>query len=690
MRSFRPMNHGSCRLLCACLLVGLAGGATAQTPSSGGAPAGAPSSGIQKQHGDTGTRVQDDFFRHANGTWLKDTPIPADRSRIGSFETIADDTRAQLRTLIEDAAASGRNEQARRIGDLYASFMDEATLDKLGARPLAAELARIDAVTEKRELLPLFARFTRIGIAGPVGIYIGQDARNTTRYVPMLTQGGLGLPDRDYYLKEDDAKFKDVRAKYQSHLARLLTLAGGQGADSDAAAILALEKELARVQWTRVENRDPVKRYNRTDVGALPAVAPQIDWPAFLAEAGLAGRTPDVIISQPSFFAGLGQLLDATPLATWKAYARARLLGAYAPFLGRDFVEERFGFAGTVLRGTPQNLPRWERGVAVVEESLGEEVGQLYVARHFPPTSKARMEQLVAHLMTAYRQSIDGLTWMGPETRREAQAKLAAFSLKIGYPRRWIDYASVAIRRDDLVGNVQRAREFDYAHDIAKLGQPIDREEWGMTPQTVNAYYSPTMNEIVFPAAILQPPFFTAAADDAVNFGGIGAVIGHEISHGFDDQGSQYDAKGNLRNWWTADDRARFAEKTRVLVEQYGRFEPVKGYPVNGRQTLGENIADNAGLAIAYKAWRLSLGGKEAPLIDGLTGEQRFYYGFAQIWRGKYREERMIEQVKAGVHSPPEFRANGTVRNQPGFHDTFGVQPGDAMYLPPEERVTIW
>jgi len=670
------------RLLCACLAVGLSGGAAAQGT--------ALASGIDRRHFDDTVRVQDDFFRHSSGHWLANTPIPDDRSGIGAFETIRDDTRARLRALIEDAAANGRDPQARQIGDFYASFMDEARLEKLGVRPLAAELARIDAISDKSELSALFARFNRIGVAGPVGLYIGQDARRSTRYVPTLFQGGLGLPDRDYYLKEDDAKFRQVRTDYRAHLSRLLALAGEKDTDAAAGAILDLETALAQVQWTRVANRDPIKRYNRTELAALPDVATPFDWKAFITEAGLDGRTPDVIVSQPSFFAGLGKLLDSTPLEHWKAYARSRLLSAYAPFLSQAFVDERFGFAGTVLRGTPQNLARWERGVMLVEESLGEALGQLYVARHFPPANKARMERLVSYLMTAYRQSIDGLDWMGADTRREAQAKLAAFSLKIGYPKRWIDYSGVVVKRDDLVGNVMRARKFDYARDVAKLGQPIDRDEWGMTPQTVNAYYNPTMNEIVFPAAILQPPFFDAAADDAVNFGAIGAVIGHEISHGFDDQGSQYDARGNLRDWWTPDDRARFAAKTRMLVEQYGRFEALPGYRVNGLQTLGENIADNAGLSIAYKAWRLSLDGKEPPVIDGMTGEQRFFYGFAQIWRSKLRDERLIEQLKAGVHAPGEFRANGTARNQPGFHDAFGVKPGDAMYLPPEQRVTIW
>ena len=663
------------RLLCTCL---------------GPAPGGGSTAGLDAGNVDRAVRPQDDFFRHVNGGWLHATPMPADRSHIGAFETLADDTTAQLRALIEQAAADGRDPVARQISDLYASFMDEAALETLGIRPLADELARIDAVADHSALAALFARFMRLGVPGPLAMVIGQDARDSTRYVPTLYQGGLGLPDRDFYLQREDAKFAQVRAAYQAHLARLLALAGEHDAETAAVAILALETALAEAQWSRVENRDAVKLYNRVEVGALTALAPQLDWGAFLDAAGLAGGTPDVIVAQPSFVAACARLLASAPLADWRRYAKAQLLAAYSPYLSRSFVDERFAFAGTVLRGTPQDLPRWERGTRLVSDSLGEALGRLYVEHHFPPSSKVRMEQLVGHLMTAYRERIATLPWMGERTRDAAQTKLAAFALKVGYPARWIDYSGVVVQRDDLVGNVVRAREFEYARELAKLGRPIDRDEWGMSPQTVNAYYNPLMNEIVFPAAILQPPFFDPQADDAVNYGAIGAVIGHEISHGFDDQGSRYDDQGNLRDWWTPEDRARFEALTERLVEQYGRYEPVAGYRLNGRQTLGENIADNAGLAIAYKAWRLSLGGQEAAVIDGLSGAQRFYSGWAQVWRSKWREERLIEQIKAGVHAPGEYRANGSVRNQGPFHAAFGVQPGDAMHLPPEDRATVW
>ncbi len=674
--SVDALRHRPHRLLCVCLGPASDGGGTVH--------------GLDTGQFDPAVRPQDDFFRHANGGWLRTTPMPADRSHIGAFETLADDTTAQLRTLIEQAAADGRDPVARQIGDFYASFMDEQTLEALGLRPLAEALARIDAVADRSALAALFARLMRLGVDMPLGLYIGQDARDSTRYVPTLHQGGLGLPDRDFYLQREDAKFAQVRAAYEAHLARLLALAGERDAGAAAAAILALETALAEGQWSRVDSRDAVKCYNRTEVGALAGLAPQIDWDAFLAAAGLAGRTPDVIVAQPGFVTAFGRLVERLPLADWRHYAKAQLLAACAPLLSRAFVEERFAFAGKVLRGTPQDLPRWERGTRLVGDSLGEALGRLYVERHFPPSSKARMEQLVAHLMGAYRERIATLPWMGEQTRREAQTKLAAFGLKVGYPARWIDYSGVVVKRDDLVGNTLRAREFEYARQLAKLGRPIDRDEWGMSPQTVNAYYDPLMNEIVFPAAILQPPFFDPQADDAVNYGAIGAVIGHEISHGFDDQGSRYDAQGNLRDWWTPEDRARFEALTARLVDQYGRYEPLAGYRLNGRQTLGENIADNAGLAIAYQAWRLSLGGEEAPVIDGLSGEQRFFHGWARVWRSKWRDERLIEQIKAGVHAPGEFRANGTVRNQGPFHEAFGVAPGDAMYLAPEERATIW
>ena len=657
------------------------------------APPAGPTSGIDRGAIDPSVRPQDDFFRHVDGLWLKNTPIPDDRPGISGFSEIHEKTQVQLRTLVEAAQGEGAGPRARQIGDLYASFMDEAAIEKAGLRPLAADLAAIEAITLPRQLGAMSATLERLGVSMPLALYIGQDAKQATRYMAHLAQSGLGLPDRDYYLKLDDARFRQARSQYVLYLATLLRLSGEldeKRADALAADVLALETELARAQWSRVDNRDPNKTYNLLDLGDLARLAPALDWSGLLAEAGLAAKADALIVRQPSYLGAVSTLIAATPLPTWKAYARTHLLHTYAPYLGRGFVDARFTFTGTALSGTPRNRPRWQRGVALVQDSLGEALGQLYVAKHFSADNKARMERLVAALLAAYKDSIATLDWMSPETRREAQAKLATFVPKIGYPKRWIDYDALEIVPADLLGNVRRARAFGHERDVAKLGGPVDRDEWHMTPQTVNAYYNATLNEIVFPAVVLQPPFFDPQADDAVNFGAIGAVIGHEISHGFDDKGSQFDGQGNLRDWWTADDRARFAAKTRALAAQYAAFEPVPGYKVNGELTLGENIADNSGLAIAYKAYRASLGGRVAPMIDGLSGDQRFFFGYAQVWRGKSRDEATLQRIKSDPHSPNEFRVNGVVRNNPDFYSTFDVKPGDKLYLPPQERVSIW
>ena len=660
-------------------------------------------SGIDRSAADPSVRIQDDAFRAVNGKWLTTAVIPADRNSAGAFDRLYDDTQPQLRDLIETAAKSGSHgagqgaggdpasaAEAKKIGDLYASFMDEARIELLGTRPIAAELARIDAVNTKAELIALMSELDRTGIDTPFSATVHQDAKDSTHYVVDFVQGGIGLPDRDYFLAAKDRRFAAIRTKYQTFLAKLLTMAGEKNAAANAKAVFELETALARVQWDRVANRDPVKTYNVVAIKDLKTLAPHIDWTRYLDAAEITGKSDSVVISQPSFIKGFDQAIANTPLATWKAYFKTRFLTTYAQYLNRDLVETRFAFEGTVLHGTPQNLPRWKRGVRLVEASIGEGLGKLYVAKYFPPESKVRMDALVKNLLAAYKVSIDGLDWMSPATKKEAQAKLAKFMPKIGYPVKWRDYSRLAIKRDDLVGNVMRATGFEYRRNIAKLGKPIDRDEWGMTPQTINAYYNPELNEIVFPAAFLQAPFFNPKADDAVNYGAIGAVIGHEISHGFDDQGSQYDGYGNLRNWWTDEDRRRFGEKTRALIAQYSAYAPVKGYNVNGALTLGENIADNSGLAIAVKAYHLSLHGKPAPVIDGLTGDQRLYMGFAQAWQEKNRDEAIIAQVKSDPHSPGEFRANGTLMNQAGFDEAFGVKPGDGMYLPPDKRVKIW
>lgn len=673
-------------LLCATLF--------ANAPATA-APTQSARSGIDLSAIDAHVRPQDDFYAHANGAWLKHAVFPADKAYIGPIEHLHDLTQNQLRALIADAQHGGDDAGARKIGDLYASFMDEPGLNRLGAKPLAAELAAIDAVAERAQLAALFAHLARIAVDTPLRVEIVQDDRDATRYVPALLQSGLGLPTRDYYLLRDDPKFRAVRAKYVSYLGHLLALADGHGGhgghDVSARAILALETEIARVQWSPVENRDPIKAYNPVALADLPALAPALDWTGYLAGASLTGKTASVLVRQPSYVQGLDALLASAPLATWKAYARSRLLDAYAPLLAKPFVDTRFAFVGGVIYGTARDRPRWKRGVQIVNQSLGEALGKRYVARHFQPESKQRMDALVANLLATYRESIATLDWMSPETKQQALAKLALFNTKIGYPTRWIDYSALDIHRGDLVGNVMRARQFEDARQVAKLGQPIDREEWGMTPQTVNAYYDASMNEIVFPAAYLQAPNFDPQADDAANYGAIGTTIGHEISHGFDDEGSQYDGHGNLRDWWTAQDKANFKARTKALVAQYNAFVAVPpNYHVNGELTLGENIADNSGLAIAWKAWQRSLGGKPAPVIDGLTGEQRFFYGFAQAWSGKTRDAALLAQIKSDPHSPDEFRVLGVLRNQPGFYSTFGVMPGDKMHLAPAARVSIW
>jgi predicted metalloendopeptidase len=649
-------------------------------------------SGIDLQYVDDSVRAQDDFYQHLNGKWLASTEIPADKAVWGSFSQLADEADKALRDIIENLGKSSPAEgsDAHKIAALYASFMDEARLEDLGRGPLEAEFAKVDAIKDKKALPALIAHLNQIGVTAPYALAVHQDNRDSTRYIVDLYQSGLGLPDRDYYLKADDAKLRDALGKYQTHIEKMLGMAGEKNAAASARDIVALETELARVQWTKVENRDPVKTYNKEPLKELPRLTPGYDWKPWLAAAGVEGKADYLIVSQPSYLTGFSRIAAKTPLPVWKTYFKWHLLSDYAPYLSRAYVDENFAFYGTVLRGVPENRPRWKRGVSLVEESIGEGLGRLYVDKYFPPESKARMEALVKNLLEAYRQDIDTLDWMSPETRKAAQEKLAKFTPKIGYPRTWRDYTKLTTSADDLVGNVMRAQLFEYQRNIDKLGKPIDRDEWGMTPQTVNAYYNPELNEIVFPAAILQPPFFNVKADDAVNYGGIGAVIGHEISHGFDDQGSQYDGDGNLRDWWTKDDHEKFAAKTKALVEQYSKYEPVPGYPVNGQLTLGENIADNSGIAIAYKAYELSLGGQPAPVIDGLSGEQRFYGGWAQVWRAKVREAEAIRRVKVDPHSPPRFRGDGALVNQGPFYKAFDVKEGDKMYLPPEQRVSIW
>jgi putative endopeptidase len=659
------MKHMNRYLLSALTLALLANVAHSADSTKHPKAAKALGAGVEVEYIDPSVRAQDDFFTYLNGKWIKSTEIPADKSSWGSFAKLRDDTQPVLRAIIEKSASSkpAAGTDAQRIGDFYASFMDEPKLEQLGLTPLNAELAKIAAIKDKSELPAMLAHLGQLGVTVPFDFGIHQDAKDSTKYVADIGQGGLGMPDRDYYLKPEDKKLADARAKYQVHVEKMLTLAGEKDAAAKARAIVAFETEIAKIQWTKVENRNPVKTYNKVMLADMAKIAPGFNWQAWLDAAAITPKTTYVIVSQPTYLKAFTGVAEQTSLDTWKAYLQLHLIEGYASYLSKAFVDERFSFYGTTLSGVTEMEPRWKRGVGAVERTVGESVGKLYVEQNFPAERKARMEALVKNLLAAYKDSINKLDWMSPATKKEAQEKLAKFTPKIGYPNKWKDY---------------------------KLGKPIDRDEWGMTPQTVNAYYNPELNEIVFPASILQPPFFDANADDAVNYGGIGAVIGHEISHGFDDQGAQYDGNGNLRDWWTAADHTNFAAKTKMLVNQYNGYSPLPGYNVNGELTLGENIADNSGLAIAYKAYKLSLKGKPAPVINGLTGDQRFYMGWGQVWRVKMREAQQVVQVKTDPHSPGQFRANGTLMNQPAFYEAFGVKQGDKMYLAPKERVIIW
>jgi predicted metalloendopeptidase len=656
------------------------------------ATAAEPISGIDIPNMDTSVRPQDDFFTYLNGSWIKTTDIPGEKSSWGTFAKLRDDTLSQLRGLIEKSAAekAKTGTEAQKVADLYASFMDEDKLNQQGIRPLTGELNRIRALKDKKGLPLLIAHLTQIGVSAPYGMYVRPDARESTKYAVYITQSGLGLPDRDYYLKKDDAKMANALAKYELHVGKILTLSGDHNGYANAKKIIALETALAEVQWSKVQNRDPVKRYNKMEIKQLSELAPGFDWGHALAASGVANKVNYVIVSQPSYLTGFNAVLEKTDLATWKTYFEWQLLREASPYLSKEFADANFDFYSTVLTGVTVQPPRWKQAVALVESNLGEALGKQYVAEYFPPERKERMDALVKNLLVAYKQSIDGLDWMSPATKLEAQAKLAKFTPKIGYPNKWRDYSALSIVKNDLVGNVLRGEYFQHQRMIAKLGKPIDRNEWSMTPQTINAYYNSTMNEIVFPAAILQPPFFDARADDAVNYGAIGSVIGHEIGHGFDDGGSQSDGDGNLRDWWTKEDRANFKAKADALVKQYNGYSPLPGYNVNGALTLGENIGDNSGMAIAYKAYKLSLAGKTAPVIDGFTGDQRFFMGWGQLWRVKMREDQQILQVTTDPHSPGQFRVNGPVVNQPGFYEAFGVKPGDKLYVAPEQRISIW
>jgi predicted metalloendopeptidase len=664
--------------------------ATAEAPPTAAPAPVLPPSGLVLANFDRSVRPQDDLFRFVNGSWLARTEIPADRSNYGAFNKLADDVETNLRSIAEEAAASTATEgtEQRMIGDLHSSFMDEARAEQLGLTPLDGELSRIEGIKTRATLVDYLSHMQVLAINNPVAMAIQPDAKRPDVYTIYADQAGLGMPDRDYYLS-DDAKFVAIRAKYQQYLIALLEMTGHKDATRAASAVMSLESRLAKAQWPNVDLRNVDKVYNPFDLAGAGKLTPAIDWPRYLEMMGVAGHD-SVIIGEPGYFKELSRALGDVPLATWRDYLRARVVDDLAPYLNKAAVDLAFDFNGRTITGTPEIRPRWKRALSETEAAIGDTLGKAYVARHYPPAAKARMDQLIANLRGAFAASIDELEWMGPETRRAAHAKLDSFAVKIGYPEKWKDYPGLVIRRDDLVGNVLRAREVNHRREVRKLGQPIDRTEWFMTPQTVNAYYNPLANEIVFPAAILQPPFFDMNADDAVNYGGIGAVIGHEISHGFDDQGRKFDGQGMLRDWWTAEDKQRFQAHAGALVSQYSAFSPLPGLNVNGELTLGENIGDLSGLAVAYKAYQRALEGKPAPVIDGFTGEQRFFLGWGQIWARKYRDDEMRKRILTDPHSPSEYRCNGVARNMPQFAAAFEVKAGDRLYLAPEQQVRIW
>jgi putative endopeptidase len=647
-----------------------------------------PISGIQAADLDKTARPQDDLFQYANGTWLKNVPIPPDRSSYGVDSMMTEHSLLQQRDLIE-ATQISKNPEERKISDLYSSYMNEARVERLGIKPLQAELQLAAGIKRPRDIGPLMARLDRSGIASPLATFVMPDSKDSAQYAFWITQSGLGLPDRDYYLS-DDARLVEFRTKYREHVEKMLHLLGDAAPGKEADRIVALETAIAKLQWTGVANRDPQKTYNPRTLPQFAKDAPAIDWNGYLTEAGLTSALPTLVIGQPDYLQGLSAVIESVPIATWSSYFRYRILSSRARFLPRAFVEEDFAFNQGVLQGTQQAPDRWKRGTRLVDRLVGEASGKLYVAKYFPPATKARIDELVRNLLKAYAVSIDQLPWMSAATKVEAQAKLRKINVKIGYPDQWRDYSALKISPDDLLGNVRRAQEFERNRKLAQLGGPVDRTEWDMTAPTVDAYYNPSVNEIVFPAGILQPPAFNPAADDAFNYGSAGATIGHEISHGFDDEGSQYDSDGNLRDWWTPEDHARFKAKTELLIKEYDAFEPVPGFHVSGALTLGENIADIAGVEIAYKAYLASLNGRAPPIIDGMTAEQRFYIGFAQSWLGKRRDESTIAQVKSDPHSPEKYRTNGVVVHMPSFYSAFSVLPADKMYLPPEQRVTLW
>jgi len=652
-------------------------------------------SGIDPDGFDTTVRPQDDLFLHVNGRWLLSTEIPADKSNYGSFTALDDAARENIRAIIEDAAKNPTDDVAKKVGDFYRSYMNEELIEKKGIDPLKDRLAEIDSLKTTDDVIAWFGRAGVTGIGGPIGFFIGTDDKNSSRYLAAVAQSGTTLPDRDYYLKEDE-NYKKARKALEVYIAKLFELSKLPHGEEAAQNILKLETELAKVQWSRTELRDAEKRYNLYEVEKLSELSARLPWKAFF-EASEVADLKEVNVITPSYFQGLETIVAETSVDIWKQYARFRLLDSAAEYLPKAFVDAHFELHDKTIAGVPEQKPRYKRAVDATSGAgagdfgvLGEALGQLYVKKHFPAESRRRMDELVGNLMKTYEKSIHNLTWMTDATKMKALEKLGKITTKIGYPDEWRDYSKLEISADDLLGNMMRSSRAEHFRQVDRLYKPVDRKEWGMTPQTVNAYYNPSMNEIVFPAAILQPPFFDAEADDAANYGGIGAVIGHEISHGFDDEGSKYDGDGNLSEWWTEEDRKAFDALTSRLVAQYEGYEPLPGRKLNGKLTLGENIADLSGMAIAYKAYRLSLGDTDGPVIDGQTASQRFFLSWSQIWRRKYREDELVRRLVIDPHSPSTYRANGPVSNLDEFYEAFDVKPGDKLFKPKEERIQIW
>lgn len=647
-------------------------------------------SGIIKKNMDTTVNPGNNFETYVNGNWIRSNKIPADKTSYGAFDMLYDQSLKDVKEIIEKASkgtfAEGSDEQ--KIGDYYSSFMNRKDRDAKGIGPIQPELKNIDAIVNYSDLASYFGKANRIGLAMPFSISVTEDFKNPKQYTLMTWQGGLGLPEREYYL-QTDAKMVETRAKYVAHIEKMLELVGLPNAKESATKIMALETLLATNHMKKEETRNTAKLYNKYNFTDLKTLMADFDWIAMFKNAGM-DKEKTIVISQVEYSKNLNNIIKNTPIDTWKTYLKWSLINNTANYLNTDLDKQNFDFYGKTLYGTEAQEEDWKRGVNSVNSGLGEIVGKVYVKEHFSPEAKERMTEMVKNLLKAYAESIKKLDWMSENTKKEALAKVDKFMIKIGYPDKWRDYSTLKVAKNDLFGNAERATEFEYNRMLNKLGKPVDRTEWGMTPQTVNAYYNPTLNEIVFPAAILQPPFFNLKADDAVNYGGIGAVIGHEIGHGFDDQGSTFDGEGVMRNWWTPQDLAAFQGKTKALVNQYNAFKAFPDLNLNGAFTLGENIGDLGGLSIAIKAYKLSLNGKEAPVMDGFTGIQRVFLGWGQVWLDKSREKAIRNQIASNPHSPAKFRINGVVRNVPEFYEAFKIKPTDSLYLASDKRVKIW